>query len=104
MISFTFPADGSGVDLAATLPGEISLQQNQQGIGIGASIGLDVSCNLGPIDMAVCTAAASDYLCVYVGQQPQTGSFHDTTFTNNLQCIAMSSGKICSPGTHVYSC
>ena len=97
----SFYTDGSRVDLSITTAASIETTQNQQGVTTGLSTEVDISCDLGSLDIALCARSASNYLCFYVRPQPQTASFSEHNSTNNVKCISMSSLKICSPGKHL---
>ena len=83
----------SGASLAS-----IALDNNQQGLTSSSTTVLDISVDLGPVDVTLCTAAASNYLCFYVRHQNETASFRDDVTDNNLQCMDMALNKVCQPG------
>ena len=96
-------------DVAAVDPSKASLANitrdvNQQGLTSSSSpIVLDISVDLGPVDVTLCTAAESNYLCFYVRHQNETASFRDDVTFNNLQCMDMTVNKVCHPGKNITS-
>ena len=94
---FTCCPDGSQVDLSGATLADINFSQNQQAVTT-AAISLDIKCDLGPLDVTLCTAADSNYLCFFVRHQNETASFRDDVTVNNVQCMDMSVNKICHPG------
>ena len=92
----TCPADT--VYLSSASLAHIDVGQNQQSVTSPSSTVLDISVDLGPVDVTLCTAVESDYLCFYVRHQNETASFRDDVTANNFQCMDMSVNKVCHPG------
>ena len=85
------------MDLSGATLADINFSQNQQAVTTTA-IDLDIACDLGPLDVTLCTAAGSNYLCFFVRHQNETASFRDDNIVNNVQCMDMAVNKVCHPG------
>ena len=85
-------------DLSEASLANITLVDNQQGLTSSFPTVLDISVDLGPVDVTLCTAAESNYLCFYVRHQNATASFRDDVTDNNVQCMDMAVNKVCHPG------
>ena len=96
-VFFSRFTDGSLVDPSETSFADITFSQNQQGVTTTPTV-LDIACDLGPVDVALCTADESNYLCFFVRHQNETASFRDDNIVNNVQCMDMAVNKICHPG------
>ena len=92
----TCPADT--VYLSSASLADIDIGQNQQSVTSPSSTVLDISVDLGPVDVTLCTAVESNYLCFYVRHQNETASFRDDNIVNNVQCMDMAVNKVCHPG------
>ena len=85
-------------DLSSASLADIAVDQNQQSVTSLSSTVLDISVDLGPVDVTLCTANESNYLCFYVRHQNETASFRDDVTDNNVQCMDMAVNKVCHPG------
>ena len=85
-------------DLASASLADIAVDQNQQGVTSESPLVLDISVDLGPVDVTLCTADESNYLCFVVRHQNETASFRDDVIGNNIQCMDMATNKVCHPG------
>ena len=88
-------------DLSEASLANITLADNQQGLTSSYPVVLDISVDLGPVDVTLCTAAESNYLCFFVRHQNETASFRDDVTDNNLRCMDMAVNKVCQPGKNI---
>ena len=79
----------------------ITVDDNQQGLTSSSPIALDISVDLGPVDVTLCTADTTNYLCFYVRHQNETASFSDDVTENNVRCMDMAVNKVCHPGKKI---
>ena len=86
------------VELSGASLASVEFDDNQQSLTSSTPTVLDISVDLGPVNVTLCTAEESNYLCVFVRHQNETASFRDDVIGNNIQCMDMATNKVCHPG------